>query len=151
MDVPGVAAPRRWSKGRRAGIAALLVVAAIGAAALADSVFYLRPIVAEKFWIAGLTLGVSPLQEEAIFRLRNHPTRGAAVALVSYIGRKSRSGDLKLAARATETLCILSGRTFGTESRQQGRQSWCAPSAEEWPDVLAQVEQWSERTFGAVR
>jgi hypothetical protein len=125
MDSPGVGAPRRWSTGKRAGISVMLVVATLVAVAVA----------AEKFWIAGLGLGVTPLQEEAIFRLRNYPTRGAAVALVSYIGRKSRSGDLKLAARATETLSVLSGRRFGTSDAGQ------------WPEVLDQIDQWAERAL----
>ena len=135
MDSPGVGAPRRWSRGKRAGITVMLVVATLVVVAVADSLFHLRPIAAEKFWIAGLGLGVTPLQEEAIFRLRNYPTRGAAVALVSYIGRKSRSGDLKLAARATETLSVLSGRRFGTSDAGQ------------WPEVLDQIDQWAERAL----
>ena len=152
MDLPGVVAARRWSRGRRAAISALLVAATIGAAALADSLFYLRPIAAEKFWIAALRLGVTPLQEEAIFRLRNHPTPGTAVALVAYVRDRSRIAELQLAARATETLCILSGRSFGTEFREQGRShSWRAPGAQQWPEVLAQIEQWSEQSFGAGR
>jgi hypothetical protein len=139
MDTPGVAAARRWSRGKRAGVTVMLVVATLVAAALADLLFHLRPIAAEKFWIAGLTLGITPLQEKAIFELRTYPTRSAAVALVTYIRGKSRSGDLKLAGRATATLSALSGRSFGT------------PDAGQWPEVLDQIDQWAERALGVPR
>ena len=150
MDSPGAVAARRWSRGKRAGVAAIVVAAALLAGALADSLLHLRPIIAERLWIAALNFGVTPLQEEAVFRLRNYPTRPAAVALVRYIGARSRSGDLKSAGRATETLCILSGRSFGTSFREHARgHFWRAPEPGEWPDLLARIDEWAGRTLRA--
>ena len=136
MDSPGDVAARRWSRGR---IAAVVVASAIGAGAISDALFHLRPIVVEKFWVAGLYSGIPPLQDAAILRLRNYPTRDAAVALVSHIRGRVRAGDLRSAARATETLGLLAGR------------SWKSPGAGEWPDLLAQIDQWAERHLGAKR
>ena len=145
----GVVAPRRWSRGK---IIALLAAATLGSALLADMLFFLRPIAAEKLWIAALSSGVTPLQEQAVFRLRNYPTRGAAVALVAHIRAGSRSGDFKRAARAIETLCILSGRSFGATFVQHSRTHSCGlPAESEVPDVLAQIDHWAERAFGARR
>jgi len=137
LDSPGVVAARRWSRGKRAGFTVLIVVATIGAAALADSIFYLRPIAAEKLWIAALKSGIAPLQEAATFRLRKYPTRDAAIALVSHIRGRVKAGDFGSAARATETLGILAGR------------SWGSPQPNQWPEVLAQIDPWEERHFGA--
>ena len=101
MAPPGaVGTGSRWSKWKRAGVTALVIAGIALAGALADLLFHLRPIAAEKFWLAGLSFGVTPLQEEATFRLRNYPTRSTAEGLVVYIHAKSRAGDLKLAARA---------------------------------------------------
>jgi len=109
---------------------------AIGAV-VADLLFHLRPIAAEKFWLAGLSFGTTPLQQAATFRLRNYPTRATAVALVAFIHAKSRAGDLKLAARATETLSVLTGRSFGTPLKEEGQ----------WPEVLRQIDLWAERAL----
>lgn len=112
-----------------------MVASAIGAGAIADTLFHLRPIAVEKFWVAGLYSGITPLQEAAVFRLRNYPTRDAAVALVSHIRARVRAGDLASAARAAETLSILAGR------------SW--KSVE--PEILEQIDRWAERHFGGQR
>ena len=101
----------------------------------ADLLFHLRPIAAEKFWLAGLSFGTKALQHEATFRLRNYPTRDAAAALVAFIHAKSRAGDLKLAARATETLCVLTGHL------------WSGPEQGQWPEVLNQIDLWAERAL----
>ena len=151
MDSPGVVAPRRWSSGKRAGVVALVVASAIGAAGIADALFYLRPVVAEKFWIGGLHFGTASLREEATFRLRNYPTRGAADELLSHIRNRVRAGDRRQAARAIETLCILSGRSFGI-ARTQGRPPSCgSPDESELPSVLEQIDQWAQRHLGAPR
>ena len=136
MDLPGVVAPRRWSRRK---VIVVLVATMLVAAVLGDLLFFLRPVVAEKFWIGGLHSGIAPLREAATFRLRNYPTRGAAVALVSHIHARVRAGDFKSAARATETLGILAGR------------SWKSLEPGQWPDVLAQIDQWAERNLGARR
>ena len=149
MASPG-AATGRWSKWKRGGITAIAIAAAVAGATAADLLFHLRPIAAEKFWIAGLRFGVTPLQEEATFRLRNYPTRGAALALVAHINAAVRAGDLKLAARATETLCILTGRSFGTAFKEHARSHfWSNPEGGQWPGVLEQMNHWAERTLGA--
>ena len=139
MDSPGVVAARRWSSGKRAAIVALAVASTIGAAVIADALFHLRPVAAEKFWIGGLHFGTASLREEATFRLRNYPTRGAAMALVSHIRARVGAGDFRSAARATETLGILAGR------------SWKSLEPGQWPDVLAQIDQWAERHLGEKR
>lgn len=139
MHSPGSVAAPRWSRGKRAGIVSLVVASAIGAGAIMDALFHLRPIAVEKFWVGGLYSGIPPLQDAAIFRLRNYPTRDAAIALVAHIRSRVRAGDLRSAARATETLGILAGR------------SWKSTEPGQWPDVLAQIDQWAERHFGAQR
>ena len=152
MAAPGAVVKGRWSKWKRAGVTAAAVITTIAGAAAADFLFHLQPIAAEKFWIAGLQFGVTPLQEEATLRLRNYPTRAAALALVAYIDAKARAGDLKLACRAGETLCLLTGRSFGTAFGEHARgHTWSPPDAGQWPEVLAQIEQWSDRTLGAAR
>ena len=152
MDSPGAISARRWSRGKRAGAFALIVAAGIVAGALADSLFHLRPIAAEKFWIAVLRFGVTPLREEAVFRLRNYPTRAVAAALVSDIHRSVGAGDWKAAARAAETLCVLSGRSFGTSFQERPRgHSWKAPAPGEWPEVLARIDEWAGRSLRVAR
>ena len=136
MDSPGSAAARPWSRGK---LAALIVATAIGAGAIADALFHLRPIAVEKFWVAGLYSGITPLQDAAVFRLRNYPTRDAAVALVSHIRARVRASDFGSATRATDTLAILAGR------------SWKNVQPGQWPEVLTQIDQWAERHFGAQR
>lgn len=139
MDSPGDVVARRWSRGKRAGITALVAASAIAAGAIADVLFHLRPIAVEKFWVGGLYSGITPLQDAAIFRLRNYPTRDAAVALVSHIRARVRAGDFQSAARAAETLGLLAGR------------SWRSPEPGGWPNLLAQIDQWAERHLGAKR
>jgi hypothetical protein len=149
MASPGaIAAGGRWSKWKRAGVAALVIAGVALGAVVVDLLFHLRPIAAEKFWLAGLRFGMTPLQEEATFRLRNYPTRDSAAALVAFIHAKSRAGDLKLAARATETLCILTGRSFGAPFSEHARgHFWSAPQDAQWPDVLRQIDLWAERAL----
>lgn len=153
MAAPGaVAARSRWSKWKRAGVTALVIAGIALAGVLADLLFHLRPIAAEKFWLAALSFGVTPLQEEATFRLRNYPTRGTAEGLVAYIHAKSRAGDHKLAARAAETLCILSGRSFGTAFNEHARgHFWRSPEDAQWPEVLKQIDLWAERALAVSR
>ena len=122
---------------KRAGVTGLVIAGAVIGAVVADLLFHLRPIAAEKLWLGALRFGTTPLQEEATFRLRKYPTRAAAAALVSFIHAKSRAGDLKLAAGATETLSILTGRSFGTPFKEEGQ----------WPEVLRQIDAWAERAL----
>ena len=125
------------------------MIAGVALGALAgDLLFHLRPIAAEKFWLGGLRFGTASLQEEATFRLRKYPTRDTATALVAFIHAMGRAGDLKLAARATETLCILTGRSFGTPFSEHARgHFWSAPQDAHWPEVLRQIDLWAERAL----
>jgi hypothetical protein len=125
------------------------VIAGVALGAMAgDLLFHLRPIAAEKFWLGGLRFGTAPLQEEATFRLRKYPTRDTAAALVAFIHANSRAGNLKQAARATETLCILAGRSFGTPFSEHARgHFWSAPQDAQWPEVLRQIDLWAERAL----
>lgn len=149
MASPGaIAAGGRWSNWKRAGVTALVIAGVALGAVVADLLFHLRPIAAEKFWLGGLRFGTAALQEEATFRLRNYPTRDTAGALVAFIQAKSRVGDLKLAERATETLCILTGRGFGTAFQEHARgHFWSAPTDAQWPEVLRQIDLWAERAL----
>lgn len=143
-----IAARGRWSTWKRAGVTVLVIAGLALGAVVADLLFHLRPIAAEKFWLAGLSFGTMPLQDEATFRLRKYPTRAAAAALVAFIHAKSRAGDLKLAARATETLCILTGRSFGTQFKEHARgHFWSRPEEGQWPEVLKQIDLWAERAL----
>ena len=133
---------------KRAGVTGLVIAGVAIGAVVADLLFHLSPIAVEKFWLAGLSFGTTRLQEEAAFRLRNYPTRAAAAALVAFIHAKSRAGDLKPAARATETLCILTGRSFGTAFKEHARgHFWSAPHDAQWPEVLRQIDLWAERAL----
>ena len=168
-----IAASDRWSRLKVAGVAALVIAVATVLGAVVDQLFHLRPIVAEKFWIAGLASGIAPVQEAAIRRLRDHPTRHAAVSLVLFINFKNlhrapdpgrtetaeeknkrlgaRARDLKLAERATETLCLLTGRSFGTDFRKDSRGHFSGSLAEEqWPAVLGEINLWAARALGNV-
>jgi len=174
MSQPGaIAASDRWSRLKAAGVAALVMAVATVLGAVADQLYHLRPIVAEKFWIAGLASNIAPVQEAAIRRLREHPTRGAAIALVVFINARNlhrapgpgqvesteersmrlavRARDLKLAERATETLCLLSGHSFGTEFRKDERGHFRGSLAEDrWPGVLEEINLWAARALGNV-
>ena len=133
---------------KRAGVTALVIAGVAIGAVVADLLFHLRPIAAEKLWLAGLSFGTKALQEEATFRLRNYPTRHAAASLVAFIHAKSSTGELKLAARAAETLCTLTGRSFGTPFKEPARgHIWSRPDEVDWPEVLRQIDLWAERAL----
>ncbi|MBI4842083.1 MAG: zinc-ribbon domain-containing protein [candidate division NC10 bacterium] len=150
--------------GALAGGAVVLVASSIYA-------FKLAPIAAEKLLIAALFSKVPPVQRVAIKALRDHPTKHAAIALVAFINlknlqevedpkkpwtpeekarrRERRVRDLALAERATETLCLLTGQSFGTYfKREPYGYSWGSLREDKWPTVLRQVDAWALQTFG---
>ncbi|HEX9901073.1 MAG TPA: hypothetical protein VGC81_17730 [Candidatus Methylomirabilis sp.] len=133
--------------------------------------FKLTPIVAEKLLIVALFSKVPPVQRAAIQALRDYPTKHAAIALVLFINlknlqevedpkkpwtpeekaqkRQERVRDLKLAERATETLCLLTGQSFGTYfTLEKYGHSWGSLSEERWPTVLWQIDTWAVQAFG---
>lgn len=133
-------------------------------------VFKLTPIVAEKLLIAALFSKVPPVQRMAIKTLRDYPTKHAAIALVVFINvknlqevedpkkpwtpeekaqrRQQRIRDLKLAERATETLCLLTGQSFGTYFKlEKYGYSWGSLSEDKWPGVLWQIDSWATQIF----
>jgi hypothetical protein len=133
-------------------------------------VFKLTPIVTEKLLIAALFSKVPPVQRMAIKTLRGYPTKHAAIALVVFINvknlqemedpkkpwtpeekaerREQRIRDLKLAERATETLCLLTGQNFGTYfTLEKYGHSWGSLSEDKWPTVLWQIDTWAVQTF----
>jgi hypothetical protein len=133
-------------------------------------VFKLTPIVAEKLLIAALFSKVPPVQRMAIKTLRGYPTKHAAIALVVFINvknlqevedpkkpwtpeekerkRRQRIRDLKLAERATETLCLLTGQSFGTYFKlEKYGHSWGSLSEDKWPTVLWAIDTWAVQTF----
>jgi hypothetical protein len=135
-------------------------------------VFKLTPIVAENLLIAALYSRVQPVQRVAIHALRRYPTKRTAIALVLFINLKNlqempdpkkeetpeqkarrrevRRRDLKLAERAAETLCLLTGQSFGTYFKlERYGHSWGSLSEDKWPTVLGQIDGWTLRTFGA--
>jgi hypothetical protein len=135
-------------------------------------VFKVTPVVAEKMLVAALFSRVPPVQQVAIKALRDYPTRHAAIALVAFINlknlqepedpkrpwtpeekakkRQQRIRDLKLAERATETLCLLTGQSFGTYFKlEQYGHSWGSLSEDKWPTVLWQMDTWALQAFGA--
>jgi hypothetical protein len=110
------------------------------------------------------------VQRAAIRALRAHPTKHAALALVAFINLKNlqqvpdpkkpespedraarkerRLRDLELAERATETLCLLSGQSFGTYFKvERYGHSWGSLSEAKWPEVLLSVDRWALETF----
>ena len=176
----GGAPPRRRKapppkRSRRKVLAVVAVAACVAAAAAAAwmSVFKLTPIVTEKLLIAALFSKVPPVQQVAIRALRDYPTKHTAVALVLFINLKNlqvvpdpknpetpeqkarrlavRARDLKLAERATETLCLLAGQSFGTYfTLERYGHSWGSLSEERWPRVLRQIDGWALQTLGGV-
>ena len=155
------------------------VLAAVGAAALGVMVlgttwmyvFKLTPVVTEKLLIVALYSRVPPVQRVAIKALRDYPTKHAAIALVAFINLKNlqevpdpkkpetpddkarrleqRKRDLELAERATLTLCLLTGQSFGTYFKlERYGYSWGSLSEDKWPTVLWQIDTWALRTFG---
>ncbi|HEX5611439.1 MAG TPA: hypothetical protein VFX67_02215 [Burkholderiales bacterium] len=136
-------------KAKRA-IAVALAVVTIGAVAVvADALFFLRPVAAEAGWRTALAIPVPALQRQAIRALRKHATRAAAIALVEFINERSRAGDLELAVGATETLCVLSGRSFNSwfTNCSAGR-DWAKHAGDAWPDVLERINAWRTAAFG---
>ena len=155
------------------------VLAAVGAVALGVMVlgatwmyvFKLTPVVTEKLLIVALYSRVPPVQRVAIKALRDYPTKHAAIALVAFINLKNlqevpdpkkpetpgdkarrleqRKRDLELAERATLTLCLLTGQSFGTYFKlDRYGYSWGSLSEDKWPTVLWQIDTWALRTFG---
>jgi len=134
-------------------------------------VFKLSPIIAEKVLIVALFSKMPPIQRVAIKALRDYPTKHAALALVVFINvknlqevpdpktpeppeekarrRQQRARDLELAERATETLCLLTGHSFGTYfKREPYGHSWGSLSEDRWPTVLRSIDFWALGTFG---
>lgn len=151
------------------GCALACSAVALGAAGV--YAFKLSPIVAEKLLIAALFSKVPPVQRVAIRALRDFPTKHAAIALVAFINlknlqemedpkkpwtpeekarrRERRVRDLALAERATETLCLLTGQSFGTYfKREPYGYSWGSLREDKWLTVLWQIDRWALQTFG---
>ena len=135
-------------------------------------VFKLTPIVTEKLLIVALFSRVPPVQRVAIKTLQGYPTKHAAIALVAFINlknlqevedpkkpwtpeekaqkRQERLRDLKLAERATETLCLLTGQSFGTYfTLEKYGHSWGSLSEDKWPTVLWQIDGWAVQIFAS--
>ena len=168
-------AARPPAKARRKALTAVWVTA-LGVVALGATsmyVFKVTPIIAEKLLIVALFSRVTPVQRVAIKALRDYPTKHAAIALVAFINLKNlqevpdpkkpeppddkrrrqerRERDLELAERATLTLCLLTGQTFGTYFRLEPHgHSWGSLSEDKWPGVLWQIDAWALKTFGPV-
>jgi hypothetical protein len=164
--------PPRPARRRRAWlIVAAVVCGLMVLGGVWMSVFKLMPIVAEKVLIVGLFSRVPLVQQMAIKGLREYPTKHAAIALVAFINLKNlqevedpkkprtpketerrqqqRLRDLELAERATETLCLLTGQSFGTYFKPGNYgHSWGSLSEDEWPTVLWQIDTWAVATFG---
>jgi len=135
-------------------------------------VFKLTPIVTEKLLIVALFSRVPPVQRVAIKTLQGYPTKHAAIALVAFINlknlqevedpkkpwtpeekerrRQQRIRDLELAERATLTLCLLTGQSFGTYfKREPSGYSWGSLSEDKWPTVLWQIDGWAVQIFAS--
>jgi hypothetical protein len=161
--------PRRHRRGWPIIVGVLCGLMLLGGAWM--HVFKLTPIVAEKLLIAALFSKVPPVQRVAIQALRDYPTRHAAIALVLFINlknlqemedpkrpwtpeekaqkRQQHLRDLKLAERATETLCLLTGQSFGTYFKlEKYGHSWGSLSEDKWPTVLWNVDTWAVQAFG---
>jgi hypothetical protein len=131
------------------------------------------PIVKEKLWIAALYSRIPPVQKVAIRALRSYPTKHAATSLVLFINLKNlqyvpdpkkpetpeekarrlavRKRDLKLAEQAAETLCLLTGQSFGTYfALERYGHSWGSLSEEKWPAVLRQIDGWALQALGGI-
>jgi hypothetical protein len=131
---------------------ALAIVAAAAVLVGADALLFLRPVIAECWWRAALAAPVPELQRAAIRGLRSHATREAALALADFVDARSREGDVELAVRAAETLCLLSGRSFGSwfANCSAGR-DWPKHAGDRWPEVVEQINAWRASAFGEPR
>lgn len=165
--------PRPPGRGRRELLAAACSVACavvlLGVAWM--YAFRVPSIAAEKLLIVALFSRVPLVQRVAIRALRYYPTKHAAIALVAFINfknlqevpdpkkpdtpedkarrREQRMRDLWLAERAAETLCLLSGQSFGTYFKLEPYgHSWGSLSQQKWPSVLFQIDAWAVQTFG---
>jgi hypothetical protein len=136
-------------------------------------VFKVTPIVTEKLLIAALFSKIAPVQQVAIEALRNYPTRHVAISLVLFINlknlqevpdpkkpdtpeaqarrRAARERDLALAERAAETLCLLTGHSFGTYFKiEPYGHSWGSLSEGKWPVVLRHIDAWALQALGGI-
>ena len=138
----------RGMKAKRAVVVAIAVVVSVATLAVADALFYLRPIAAEMAWRTALAVPTPAVQAKAIGALRKHATRESAIALVEFINARSRAGDLEPAVRATETLCVLTGRSFNSWfSNCSAGRNWAKHAGEAWPDVLERINAWQASTL----
>jgi len=167
------APPPARSRRKVLAVTGAVVCGAVVLGAAWMSVFQVTPIVKEKVLIAALFSKIPPVQMVAIRALRDYPTRHVAVSLVLFINLKNlqwvpdpqkpvtpeervrrrevRRRDLKLAERATETLCLLTGESFGTYFKlEKYAHSWGSLSEEKWAIVLRQIDAWALQTLGGV-
>ena len=128
------------------------------------------PIIAEKALIGGLYSGIGPVQMLSIRALRGYPTKNAAVSLTAFINLKAiqfvpdprnpesykekqrrlqkRAKDLRLAEEALETLCLLSGESFGTYFKLEPYgHSWGSIAEDKWPFILSELDLWAVSKF----
>lgn len=171
VTVPQAKVPPRPRRRRRAWpIVAAVVCGLMVLGAAWVYVFKLTPIIAEKLLIAALFSKVPSVQRVAIQALRDYPTRNTAIALVLFINLKNlqemedpkkpwtpeeearkhqqRLRDLMLAERAVETLCLLTGQSFGTYFKlEKNGYSWGSLGEDKWPTVLWNIDTWAVQTF----
>lgn len=147
----------------RAAIVVLGIIAVLSGPVL-FAAWKLSPTLRERALIAGMFCGVKPVQEASARALRGYPTKAVALSLVAFVNvqnlqrvpgeketpaqrqslmRKHRAG-LALADRALETLCLLSGESFGThfELTASGH-SWGSLDGDDWARALPQVNMWA--------
>ena len=165
--------PPASSRRRLPAVIGAVAFGAVVVVAVWMSVFKVTPLVEEKLLIAALFSKVPPVQRVAVRALREYPTKHAAVALVLFINLKNlqrvpdpkkpetpeelarrqeiRARDLALAERATETLCLLTGHSFGTYFKLEPYgHSWGSLNEDKWPSVLQHIDAWALETFGDI-
>ncbi len=148
----------------------IIFVAVLVASAFAVNFIYRPlPFVFETVLELGLFLDNDDIQRKIVYKLRKYPTRQTALTLVAIINAKNMmvvpenpdeeteeekmerleqlKKDLKLAARALESLCVLTGKSFGTSFERYGPNNreyrWASIPGSKWRDILGQINNWA--------
>lgn len=117
--------------------------------AAALTVFFLSPTLQERTYEAMLVPNSPLLREYGAYKLRNYPSRAAALALVAMLNLQSKDGRGQDAAEtALGSLRELSGQPF-QEGWKEGDAFDVPTSDQAWAETLSRVNNWAFTAFGA--
>jgi len=145
------------------------IVSLTASAFVVNFIYRPLPFVFETVLELGLFLDNDDIQRKIVYKLRKYPTRQTALTLAAFINAKNMmvvpenpdeeteeekmerleqlKKDLKLAARALESLCVLTGKSFGTSFERYGPNNreyrWASIPGSKWRDILGQINNWA--------